>query len=128
MGQILQYALKVPDHDPRVSVERYLATTFIDAVRQCLKEKGWARKHNESEWGGEFLLGYRGRLFKVDNDYHVGEPLDGIDAVGCGYQIAQGALYASKAAGRARLLVALEAAEAYSSGVRGPFHIESLDD
>jgi hypothetical protein len=55
-------------------------------------------------------------------------PADGFAAVGCGDQIAHGALFASstlKGADRVRL--ALTAAERFSAGVRGPFHIESLE-
>lgn len=126
MGQLLRHALTIPDHDPRVAAEKYMATTFIDAVRECLKSHGWASKENESEKGGTFLVGYQGRLFVVYDDYQVGEPADGIEAVGCGYQIAKGALYASRETGKARVLMALMAAESYSAGVRGPFSIESL--
>lgn len=128
MGQLLRYALRVPDHDPRVSVEHYMVTAFIDAVRGCLKDKGWSRKVNDQEQGGSFLVGYQGRLFVVDDDYQVGYPVDGYDAVGCGAQIAKGALFAtSHLSGRERIEVALRAAERCSAGVRGPFHIDTLD-
>jgi hypothetical protein len=126
MGQLLRHALTIPDHDPRVPIEKYMSTTFMNAVRDCLKSHGWARKQNESEVGGTFLVGYRGRLFVIYDDYQVGEPADGIEAVGCGYHIAKGALFASQKKGRDRILTALRAAEAYSAGVRGPFHIETL--
>lgn len=128
MGQLLRHALTVPDHDPRIDVEKYLSTTFIDAVRACLKERGWASKSNERESGGTFLIGYRGRLFQVEDDYQVGIAIDGFDACGCGGQIAKGALYASthlKAA--ERIETALKAAERFSAGVRGPFHIQCLE-
>jgi ATP-dependent protease HslVU (ClpYQ) peptidase subunit len=102
---------------------------FIDAVRECLKNRGWAAKRDERESGGCFLVGYKGRLFRIDDDYQVGIPADGFAAVGCGDQIAHGALYASAHLnGRERLELALRAAERFSAGVRGPFHIESLSD
>lgn len=127
MGQLLRYALTVPDHDPRVEVEKYMTTAFIDAVRECLKTHGWASKDKESEQGGVFLVGYKGRLFYIGSDYQVGLPADGYDAVGCGEQIARGALFASThLLGKERLEIALLAAERCSTGVRGPFHIESL--
>jgi hypothetical protein len=127
MGQLLRYALTVPDHDPRVSVDKYMATTFIDAVRDCLKSHGFARKDAESESGGTFLVGYRGQLFVVHDDYQVGRSADGFDAVGCGHEIAKGALYATAhLRGKKRVAVALEAAERFSAGVRSPFCIEAL--
>lgn len=127
MGQLLRYALQVPDHDPRVDTDKYMATTFIDAVRECLKGRGWAENDKGQERGGTFLVGYAGRLFCVESDYQVGVPADGYAAVGCGDQIARGALYASgHLVGQARVEVALRAAERCSAGVRGPFHIESI--
>jgi hypothetical protein len=128
MGQLLRYALTIPDHDPRIEIEKYMAVYFIDAVRECLKNRGFAGKKEEREEGGCFLVGYKGRLFRVDNDYQVGIPADGFAAVGCGDQIAHGALYATThLSGRERLEVALRAAERFSAGVRGPWCIESVE-
>lgn len=128
MGQLLRWALTVPDHDPRLPVEKFMATTFVDAVRACLKAYGVARKENEVESGGTFLVGYHGRLFCIGDDYQVGEAVDPYDAVGCGHDIAKGALFATAhLKGAARLGVVLRAAERYSAGVRAPFHVQSLD-
>jgi len=127
MGQLLRYALTVPDHHPRVDVDKYMATTFIDAVRECLKTHGWAAKRHEVEEGGNFLVGYKGQLFEVDADYQVGRPLDGFTAVGCGQDIARGALYATpQLRGEERVVLALRAAERHSAGVRAPFCVDSL--
>lgn len=127
MGQLLRYALDIPDHDPRIDVDRYMATTFIAAVRQCLKANGWASKEGESERGGTFLVGYQGRLFQVCDDYQVGAPVDGFDAVGCGAEVARGALFASAhLKANERVALALSAAERFSAGVRGPFVTMSL--
>lgn len=127
MGQLLRYALTIPDHDPRVPLEKYMATTFIDAVRECLKSHGWAEKEKEQERGGTFLVGYQAKLFTVYNDYQVGIAADGFDAVGCGGEIARGAIFATpELRGRARIELALHAAERMSTGVRGPFYIDSL--
>ena len=130
MGQLLRYALEVPDHDPRVDIDKYMVTTFVDAVRACLKNAGWAEAVNGQEKGGHFLVGYKGKLFKIECDYQVGKSLDGYDATGCGEQIARGALYATEGgvvAGRERAELALRAAERCSAGVRGPFHVLSLE-
>ncbi len=125
MGQLLRHAFTVPDHDPRTDIDKYMVTTFINAVRQCLKDGGMASKSNEVEQGGCFLVGYRGQLFEIDSDYQVGKPIDGFAAVGCGAQVAHGALYAtSELDPRKRVLLALEAAERFSAGVRGPFIVE----
>ena len=129
MGQLLRYAFTVPDHDPRVDLDKYMATTFVDAVRECLKGRGWAETVNGQERGGCFLVGYKGHLFYIGSDYQVGKPLDGYDAVGCGDQVAKGALFATTSmVGKERAEIALKAAERCSAGVRGPFHIECLTE
>lgn len=124
MGQLLRYALTVPDHDPRVEVERYMATTFVNAVRECLKTNGWASVKDGSEIGGHFLVGYRGILFSIQSDYQVGRAADGYDATGCAEDVARGALFATpELPAETRVRLALEAAERCSAGVRGPFLI-----
>ncbi len=128
MGQLLRYALKVPHHEADVDVDRYMATTFVDAVRERLKAHGHATKEKEQEAGGTFLVGYRGRLFYVADDYQVGEAQDGFDSCGCGCDIARGALFATAhLVGRDRVDMALRAAERHPAGVRGPFHFEKLE-
>jgi ATP-dependent protease HslVU (ClpYQ) peptidase subunit len=122
MGQLLRYALKAPE--PNGDLERFMVTTFVDAVRECLKEGGWATKDSEREEGGDFLVGVHGRLFSVHPDYQVGEAVDGFAAIGCGQEIALGALYTTartRMAPEKRVKLALEAAERFSAGVRGPF-------
>jgi ATP-dependent protease HslVU (ClpYQ) peptidase subunit len=91
-----------------------------------LKKGGFAKKESEVETGGVFLVGYAGRLFKIEGDYQVAETSDGYFACGCGESYALGALYATKKLKpRDRIRIALQAAESHSSGVRAPFHIES---
>ena len=129
MGQLLGYSLSAPDHHADVTVERYMATAFVDAVRACLKAGGYAKKDSEVESGGVFLVAYRGRIFEIESDYQVGERVEPYSAVGCGVDLALGSLFTS--AGlihepRARVMKALETAATYSAGVRAPFLIEEL--
>jgi ATP-dependent protease HslVU (ClpYQ) peptidase subunit len=122
MGQLIRYALEPPS--PEGDLEHFMAVSFIDAVRSCLKEGGWARKENDREEGGTFLVGVAGRLFAVHEDYQVAEAADGYAAVGSGEQVALGALYATAGTEMdpgERVLVALRAAERFNAGVRGPF-------
>lgn len=127
MGQLLRYSLeppKPPDADR--DLMRFMVVDFVNALRKSLSEGGYATKYYEVETGGTFLVGVRGRLFKVEEDYQVGEALAGYDACGCGEEFATGALYATRGRpARSRVRLALEAAEANSAGVRGPFVIVS---
>ena len=125
MGQLLRHSFSPPKRHPDTDIDKFMVTDFVNGVRDCLKSGGYAERHNEAEQGGVFLVGYAGRLFRIDSDYQVGEAVDGFDSVGCGEDIAKGALWASKdSAPEGRMRLALEAAERFSAGVRGPFHFE----
>jgi ATP-dependent protease HslVU (ClpYQ) peptidase subunit len=126
MGQLLMAKLDVPALPGRSSdLYRWMVADFVDAVRHCLKEGGFAARSNEVESAGCFLVAARGRLFSVESDYQVGEEAGGLSAVGCGHAYAMGALYATPAsvAPARRVMVALRAAEALSAGVRRPFRV-----
>jgi hypothetical protein len=127
MGQLLRYRLSVTPRHPDVPVDQFMATTFIDEVRACLKVGGFATLTNGVESAGCFLVGYEGRIFRVDDDYQVGAPLDPYAAVGCGQDIALGSLYATPdLPATVRVEMALTAAEHHSAGVRAPFTVLAL--
>lgn len=127
MGQLLRYNLKVPEKPKDMNPFEFMVTMFVEAVRKCLKAGGYAKKDKEEESGGTFLVGYSGKLFRVDSDYQVGENVLPFDAVGCGEQVANGAMFASShLPPRKRILQALLSAERFSGGVRRPFHIIKL--
>jgi ATP-dependent protease HslVU (ClpYQ) peptidase subunit len=124
MGQLLRYSFTPPKHYDGDDMH-YLVTLFIDAVRQCFKDKGWARTDNGVERGGQFLIGYRGNVYQVDGDFQVGWPTGNVAAVGCGEEFAFGSLFSSSGSPEKRITEALRAAEHYSAGVVGPFTIVS---
>ena len=128
MGQLLQYSFIPPDRPTGMDVHQYMATHFINRVRKCLELGGYASKSDGVEEGGEFMAGYMGRLFVIHDNYQVAESVDCFNAVGCGAQVALGALSVpmkDRSPGQ-RILYALKAAADYTSGVRGPFHILSM--
>lgn len=136
MIQLLHYAFEPPKVPPFCdtdeAIEKFMATTFVDAIRKCFKEGGYATKSNEQESGGQFLIGFRGHLFDIQNDYQVQEALDGYDAIGCGLEVALGSLYVTSnpdlgSNPRRCVVLALEAAEHHNAGVRGPFYVEVLE-
>lgn len=124
MGQVLRYKLQIPAIPPD-NLEEWMASEFIDSVRAVLKDSGFASKDKEKESGGTFLVGLKGRLFAILDDYQIAETVDQINAVGCGWQIALGSLWTTRSMlePESRIIIALEAAERFSSGVRGPFSI-----
>lgn len=123
MGQLLAHSFKPPKRHADDDVFAFMVTKFVDALRDCLKSGGYARKDAEVESGGTFLVGYQGRLFEICDDYQVGENIAGYAACGCGRALALGALFATDGQEpRDRIATALSAAEAFSAGVRGPFN------
>lgn len=130
MGDLLHYALVVPERHSDEDVDKWMRTTFITAVRDCLKTGGYAAKEKETEAGGTFLVGYEGRLFQIEDDYQVGESVDPYDAVGCGEAYAKGAMAAMIRAGDVApedmIRIALEITERNCAGVRAPFNVVTL--
>ena len=132
LGQLLRYSFEAPDHDPRTDVDTYLRTTWLSALRKCLKDGGFARNEQGEEQAphSSFLVGYAGRLFEVEQDFQVGENVSPFNAVGCGEQFAKGALSVLKDLSfipdDKKVLFALEAAAEHSGGVRGPFNVQTL--
>ena len=131
MGNLLRYTFKEPDHDPRVEVDTYMYNDWINGVRECFEKGGFMRKYYGEEHGGTFLVGYKQRLFCVDSDFQIGETALAYDAVGCGDDLAKGAMHSLmdvKLAPEKKVQKALEAAVEHSGGVRPPFTIIVLKD
>ncbi len=127
MGQLLRYSLKPPKYHPDVDLIEYMVTAFVNDVRECLKTGGYAKKDKEEETAGTFLVGFRGKLFKINLDYQVGVPALPFDACGCGEDIALGSMYSNAGLSPIeRITQALEAAEQFSAGVRRPFVVEQI--
>ncbi len=126
--QLLAHKFCPPKRHPDTPLDQYMTTDFIDALRVCMSEGGVRKKKDEVESVEQyFLVGHKGRLFEVERDFQVAEPSLPFHATGSGEEFALGALYATRSwQPRKRLIAALEAAEAYCTTVRGPFHIESI--
>jgi ATP-dependent protease HslVU (ClpYQ) peptidase subunit len=125
MGQILRYKFVPPAHNNKVNDMKYMVSDFVDSLRKCFHDNGFGDA--DSSTGGTFLVGYKGKLYKVDSDYQVGIPTLKYDACGCGADIALGAMFASKGEDpEVRIKTALKAAATFSAGVRAPFKLLSL--
>lgn len=123
MGQILGYNLNPPIHPDSKGIVEYMCTDFIAEIRFTLKYYGYATVNNNAESGGTFLVGYKGKIFKIDSDFQVGESIYQFDATGCGQDIALGSLFSTQyMIVQDRITLALQAAEKFSAGVRAPFY------
>ncbi|MGZ4663611.1 MAG: hypothetical protein ACXV5Q_00795 [Frankiaceae bacterium] len=125
MGQLLRYTgtLSEPDH---WDVDRFMVATFVPEVRTILRDGGWIASKEGRDVGGMFLVGIVGRLYAIDSDFQIARSNDGYNSVGCGSDLALGAMRATRGKpDRERLEIALEAAAHHSAGVAGPFHFVS---
>jgi len=129
MGQLLRFKLKIPKQSKQMDDYEYMCSLFIDAVRKCLKDNGYAEVKNNEEKIGEFIVGYKGNLYKISGDLQVGMSEENYNVCGCGSSYALGSLATDpySLSPKYRILKALEVAEKFSGGVRHPFRIVTLN-
>jgi ATP-dependent protease HslVU (ClpYQ) peptidase subunit len=126
MGQLLRYKLSPPAQTVHQGDMEYMVTSFIDACRTCFSQNGFGDK--DASVGGNFLVGYHGKLYNIEGDYQVGVPKLPFDAVGCGSDLALGAMFATEGMSpEKRINAALSAAASFSAGVAPPFTILKLE-
>lgn len=145
MGQLLEHGLTPPPIQEGMEPYAYAVKLLIPEIRNTLRAGGFMKTENGVETGGTFLVGFRGALFEIDDDFQVAQSTEHFEAVGCGAQYAMGAMHiaydlafrqprkrdevwASDAeVARHVLQQGLEAASRFSAGVAGPFHFVQLD-
>lgn len=94
MGDILRYNFTPPAIEAEEDENEYLVTDFIPELIKCFDEHSFAKTKEGTKSGGNFLVGFRKRLFHVQEDFSVLEPSCGYTAVGSGQEFAMGAMYA----------------------------------
>jgi len=128
MGQILQYSWNPPKYTPTKTnsgLDKFMRTKFVDSIKQAFKDGGYGSigSSSDEDTGGIFIVGLEGRIFTIDEDFHVGENVVNYMAEGSGGQIALGALYATKNQKNPKLRIkaALEAATEFNMSVAAPY-------
>lgn len=129
--QLVQHALRIPK--PPESPARdhlYMCTTFVDKLRNTLKKAGALKeKSGVQAMESAIIVGFRGTLYIIEEDFQVGIASHGYASVGCGSPYAMGSLFAMYAHApsdsvedsRCGAEQALSAAVEFSGGVRPPF-------
>ena len=132
--QLLHYKFTPPPHGEGVDPDCYMATDFVDAVREVLEKGGTLGKFTTGEekaGDSALLVGYRGRLYEMDDDFQMVRQGDPFASVGCGSNVAMGAMYMGEVAfalsPEEKIVRALEAAARYHCGVCGPFDVQVLE-
>jgi len=125
VGQLLRWKIDRTGPEPGTDLAEFMATNFIDDVHLVLRKGGVTLRSGQLD-GVSFMVGLYGRLFVVDCDFQIGEPVCGYDAIGSGADIAIGAIHVlPNLEPQVRVRRALEAAAAHNAGVQAPFLIKS---
>ncbi len=129
VGQILRFQADLPEPAAAAELEPFIVRELVPAIRQAVTSEG-------VEGPGRLILGERttlllgcqGQLWSIGADLMAVRETS-FAAIGSGRLRAYGALYALDKAGlesdQRRLELALEAAAAYTSTVRPPWHFIS---
>lgn len=131
MGQLLRYKFNPPAHKEGQDLMEYMVVDFVESLRNSLKEGGFAYRQEEQEYGGTFLVGIKGRLFTIERDYQVAESGLNFTAIGCGSELAKGAMYVQEVGfnndpPEKKIEMSLIAATIFNTGVSAPYIIESV--
>lgn len=134
ISQLVRKAFTVPDLPFRDdNLMRYMVTAFVDALRDLFKNE----PHEEGKTAldeSAIMVGARGHLYCIYDDYQVEEVSNGYNAIGAASDIALGSLHftgelnlgkyivdLAKQDPRFRLRLALEACQEHNASIREPF-------
>lgn len=92
MGQILEYSWAPPVRKENITDDQYFYKDVLDSIRQCFKDNDYGDKNGPDYQAGNFLVGWKGRIFEVQNA-HALEHVK-FASVGSGSYHALGALLA----------------------------------
>ena len=129
MANLLHHGLKVPEHDRWTSSMAYLEINLVQAMRELFAANGYVPEGNDNEkpsWAlnGGLLIGYRGKLYRVLNNFNVVRNNVGFASIGTGEEVAMGFCAATVGGEpKERIVGALETAEMFTNGTQRPWTI-----
>lgn len=128
---IMQHAFTPPEHNPEHSDDKYMKLTYVQALAKCFEDNKFLTLKDgvmEIQDVG-LLIGYKGKLYKLNGDMAMLRCPDWGASEGIGYQASTAVLYALRNMVKdptRRALISLEAAEQTNASVRRPFVVLSL--
>ena len=130
--QIIHYAFNALGDENNDNADiAFLVTKFTSKLRKLLQSNGISLTSDNGDIlpDTSFLLGFKNKLYTVDNDFQIVRNDCGYASVGTGSEVAIGALYATKDLNLdpyKRLQIALEASSTHTLHVRSKFHYLSI--
>lgn len=131
MGQLLRFKFTPTPQPEGMDDYEYMVKHFIEDARKCLKAGGFTWVEKNTETGGDFLVGYKNKLFHVEEDFQVGISSDDYVAIGSGTDLAMGAMDilttdVEEMTPTAMIKRALKVAAAHDAYVAPPFVVMKL--
>lgn len=128
MGQLLMAdeRFKIRIQKKTETDYEYMVSAFVPSIQDLFDKGGFLNEKEKEKTGGTFLVGYKGNLYCIEDDFQVAELFDNFNACGCGENYALGSLHTTRKtllSSAERVYEALETAEYFSAGVRKPFNI-----
>jgi len=120
ISDIIEYNFD-PEEDYRDDPVEFLGMDFLPAMRDAIKKHGGMK---EEDMEATVMVGYKGHLFIIGEDFTLSEIGSSYEAIGAGAKYAMGYMYAMEKTclSPERLIEqALSCAEYWCAGVRGPF-------
>lgn len=71
LGQILQYNWQQPPRMEGMTDREYIQLDVIESFRSCLNDFGFGEMKEEGHHGGNWLLGYKGCLYEMQDNFSV---------------------------------------------------------
>lgn len=128
MGQILQYSWTPPKYSPTKTnsgLTKFMQTKFVESVKDAFRAYGYGSvsQSGVEDEGGIFIIGVEGRIFVMEDDFHIGEAIINYMAEGSGAAHAMGSLHTTRNQKnpKMRLKAALEASAEFNMTVSAPF-------
>lgn len=71
MGQILEYAWTPPSKKESQTEDSYIYIDIVNSFREVFSQNGYGNKDGIEDHSGEFIFGYKGRLFLHQQNYSI---------------------------------------------------------
>jgi hypothetical protein len=130
--QVLLRTFVPPKRPKGSSAFDYIATTVAEGIRKMLSDAGAVALPNDSKpmtmpYNSTILIGYKGGLYRMDDDFSVDEAADEIDVAGSGGSWALPVLSLTRGKPpKERILAALKASARQCWSVRAPYRVDFI--
>jgi hypothetical protein len=130
VSQVIMNDLVIPEQLPTTSDLSYLCIDLIAAIHGCLDK---TIVNTEEVGDSDILIGYKGKIYRLEGCTQLLEIVSNYDAIGCGSETAVGALYAIESylkddlTIKEKLELAIDSVSNFSVGLKKPYKILSTE-